>query len=123
VRATSLVNLKTSTIVAGEVELAADRRSRRRGLLGHPGLAQGSALVLAPCVAIHTFFMRFSLDILFVDRSGRVVKMCAGVRPWRIRACAAAHAVIELPEGAIARSGTCVGDVVELCFTAGSSPR
>jgi uncharacterized protein len=60
----SLVNRKTSTIVAGGVEVAADRRSRKRGLLGRGGLAPGAALVLTPCLAIHTFFMRFSIDIL-----------------------------------------------------------
>lgn len=119
--AASLVNQKTGTILAGAIEVAADRANRRRGLLGRSGLAPGCALVLAPCLVIHTFFMRFPIDILFVNGSGRVVKTCAGVRPWRIRACAAARVVIELPSGAIARSGTCVGDVLDLCFTASSS--
>jgi uncharacterized membrane protein (UPF0127 family) len=58
--------------------------------------------------------MRFPLDLVFLDRRGRVLKTSAGVRPWRIRAAWRAFAVVELAAGSLQRSGTVSGDVLEL---------
>jgi uncharacterized protein len=112
----TLINRRTSRVLAVLTELAADRRSRRRGLLGREGLPQSSALLLVPCQAIHTWFMRFPIDVLFVDRGGRVLKTCPDVRPWKIRACPAATGVVELPAGVIERTETRVGDAIDLSF-------
>jgi hypothetical protein len=114
----ALINLRTTAVLATSTELAADRRSRRRGLLGRERLEQTAALMLVPCNAVHTWFMRFPIDLLFVDRAGRVLKACTDVRPWAIRACAAAKGVVELPSGVVVRSGTRVGDTIDLCVTA-----
>ena len=105
-----LVNVRTRHVIAATTELAADRRSRRRGLLGRTRLADGTGLLLVPCCAIHTWFMRFPIDVAFLDRTGRVVKACAGVRPWTMRICTGAKAVVELPAGTLAGSQTAVGD-------------
>jgi uncharacterized membrane protein (UPF0127 family) len=71
-------------------------------------------MILAPCTSIHTFFMKFPIDVLFVARDGRVLKRAAAVPAWRIRAAWRAFAVIELPTGAIDRTDTQVGDVLQL---------
>jgi uncharacterized membrane protein (UPF0127 family) len=100
--------------VAANVVAAFDSRTRRQGLLGRGGLPPGDALILAPCSSVHTAFMRFPLDLVFLDRAGRVLKTSSGVRPWRIRAAWRAFAVVELQAGWLERSGTTRGDVVEL---------
>jgi uncharacterized membrane protein (UPF0127 family) len=105
-----LVNERSHVTLAHRIEAAFDSKRRNKGLLGRNGLDSGSALVLAPCTAVHTFFMQFALDVLFVDRSGRVIKTVSDLRPWRIAAAIGAHAVVELPAGVILASGTQAGD-------------
>ncbi|HET9832290.1 MAG TPA: DUF192 domain-containing protein, partial [Vicinamibacterales bacterium] len=72
------------------------------------------AMILAPCSAVHTFFMRFSIDVAFVARDGRVIKVRTTVAPWRIAAAFGAFAVIELAAGSLGRSNTLRGDVLSL---------
>jgi uncharacterized membrane protein (UPF0127 family) len=107
-----LENVRTGLIVADELLTAFDSASRRRGLLGRDALPNGTALIIAPSNAVHTFFMRFPIDIAFVRRDGRVVTVRSVVRPWRIAASLSAFAVIELPAGALARSKTIRGDTL-----------
>lgn len=106
----ALVNRRTGAVLASHVELAADSRGRRRGLLGRGGLAEGHALVIAPCGAVHTWFMRFPIDIAFAARDGRVLKTAAHVEPWRIRGAWGAFAAIEVRAGALATAGVLAGD-------------
>jgi uncharacterized protein len=73
--------------------------SRLAGLLGRSELRKGEALVLAPCRSVHTWFMPYDIDVVFVDRNGVVLKVVADVVPWRVVACRAAHAAIELRAG------------------------
>jgi uncharacterized membrane protein (UPF0127 family) len=103
-----------SQVIASHVELAVDSESRRRGLLGRDRLDDGAALIIAPCNSIHTFFMRFAIDVVFVARDGRVLKTYAAVGPRRIAFRFGAFAVVELPAGAIAPSQTRAGDIVQL---------
>jgi uncharacterized membrane protein (UPF0127 family) len=74
----------------------------------------GSALVIDPCTSIHMFFMRFPIDVLYLDRENRVVRAQEGIRPWRVGPLytRGAKYVIELPEGAIRSSRTQVGDQI-----------
>ena len=110
-----LVNARNDRVLAESVSRAFDSRSRRRGLLSHTSLPRGSAMVIAPTSAIHTFFMRFPIDVAFIDRAGRVVKARAGVRPWRIVMAPRAFAAIEMPEGILAESQTTPGDCLVVC--------
>ena len=111
----SLVNRRNGAVVASTVERAVTVRTRLRGLLGRDGLAEGAALVIEPCTSIHTFFMRFSIDAAFLDRSGRVIRALRDLRPWRAtRIYPSAARVVELPAGTLARTGTIEGD--ELAF-------
>lgn len=101
-------------VVAEPVEFALSRRARRRGLLGRDGLAPGSGMLLAPCSSIHTWFMRFPIDVIFLARNGTVVKLCRHVTPWRLAFGFGAYATLELPSGAIDRAGVSVGERLEL---------
>ena len=71
-------------------------------------------MIIAPSNAIHTFFMRFPIDIAFVTRAGRVVKTCHTVKPWRIAVSIRAYAAIEFPAGTLASCETVSGDLLEV---------
>ena len=109
-----LRNGRNDEVVAQTLQTAFDSASRRTGLLGRDSLPEGSALIIAPCQAIHTFSMRFAIDVLFVAKDGRVIKVRSSVRPGRIAAALRAFAVVELPVGAIERSGTRAGDQLQV---------
>ena len=108
--ALTLMNQRTGDSVATDVELAVTRTSRRRGLLGRDRLDDSAALILEPCAAVHTAFMRFNIDVVFVNRSGYAVKIVEDVPPWRIAVAPSAHAVIEMAAGALKRHGVSIGD-------------
>ena len=109
-----LQNARNRLVLAHQLSTAFDSRTRRSGLLGRDGFDAGQAMIIAPSNAIHTFFMRFPIDIAFVTRSGRVAKACHSVLPWRMAAAIRAYAAIELPAGTLVRSETVSGDVLEL---------
>jgi uncharacterized membrane protein (UPF0127 family) len=90
-----LFNDALGCLLAASVEPAFDSTSRRKGLLGRDALAPDSALIIAPSNAVHTFGMRFPIDLLFVSRSGRVVKRVTALRRRRIAAAWGAFAVVE----------------------------
>jgi uncharacterized membrane protein (UPF0127 family) len=96
--------------VARTIETAFDSPTRNKGLLGRTHLAEHAALILAPCSSIHTFFMRFAIDVAFVDRGGTIIRLRSAVRPWRIQIAVRAFAVVELAAGALARADTQAGD-------------
>jgi uncharacterized membrane protein (UPF0127 family) len=110
----ALRHLPSGRVLARRVEAAFDSQRRRKGLLGRTSLDADTALVLAPCAAIHTFFMSFAIDVLFVRRDGRIMKACRAVRPWRIRLAPGSFAVVEFGAGALERTGAVSGGSVEL---------
>jgi uncharacterized membrane protein (UPF0127 family) len=110
----ALVNDRTGQVLASAVEIAGTSESRRRGLLGRDGLDPSAALIIAPCSAIHMFFMRFAIDAVFVDRDGRVRKVVHNLRPWRIALSLGAYAVVEMSSGTVGRSDLEVGDFLAL---------
>jgi hypothetical protein len=93
----------------------ADRPLRHiRGLIGHRGLPAGEGLLLSPAPGIHTAFVRFPIDALFLDRNLRVLDIVERLRPWRVASKRRARAVLELSAGECARRGVKVGDRLEL---------
>ena len=96
------------------LHVARRRRERMRGLLGRDALPQGEGLWIPNCRVVHTFGMRFPLDVVYVDRAGRVRKVVEGVRPGRLSACLAAHGVIELGFGAARKLGLSRGDLLHI---------
>jgi len=109
----SLVHAPSGRVLATTVRGAFDSASRREGLLKQVAWPEGSALVIAPCQAVHTVGMRFSIDVLFVDRAGQVVKARERVGPWRMAGALRAFAAIELPAGTLAGEVQ-QGDVVTI---------
>lgn len=110
-------NLTRGTVLATRLESAHTGSTRNKGLLGRDGLLPGEGLWIAPCEAVHTFFMRFPIDLVYLDRKHRVRKVRGGVGPWRISACLTAHSVLELPAGVIRETRTERGDTVEIAPT------
>jgi uncharacterized membrane protein (UPF0127 family) len=112
-----LRNLTRGTVLAARVEEATRPLSRLKGLLGRAQLAEGEALLIAPCTSIHTFFMRFPIDVIFLDGDGRALRALEDLGPWRAtRIYPHAACAIELPAGALRRSATCAGDLLRLDF-------
>src|SRR2546423_2465935 len=102
------------TVVCERCTLADSPVTRLRGLLGRDGLEQGEGLLLRPASSIHTFFMRFPIDVVFLDRALVVVGIADGVDPWRAASQRGAKAVLELPAGESSRRGLTVGDQLTL---------
>jgi uncharacterized membrane protein (UPF0127 family) len=113
-RSWQLRNASRGSIVATMVIPAFERTRRNKGLLGRRSFAPGSALILAPCSSVHTFFMKFPIDIVFMSRDGEVLKVVPRCRAWRLAFGIGAFAVIELPSAAAKATGTGVGDRLQL---------
>jgi uncharacterized membrane protein (UPF0127 family) len=98
--ARSQVTVRSGEQVVCEECLVADRPlARMRGLLGRTSLPRGEGVLLRPAGSIHTFFMRFPIDAVFVDRDGVVVGVEHELKPWRTARRSGAHAVLELAAG------------------------
>lgn len=105
-----IVNERTGQVVADQLLVAFDSQSRRQGLLKHTSLPESTAMVIAPSNAVHTFFMKFPIDIAFVSKSGRVLKVRSSVPAWRMSGALRGFAVLEMAAGSLERSGTTAGD-------------
>ena len=118
-----LINARSGEALATDIELALTRAARRRGLLHREGLDPTAALILAPCLAVHTAFMRFAIDVIFVDKSGHITRIVRRLVPWRVATSWRAYATIEVPAGSLSRFDLAVGDRLYLssrgrCFAA-----
>jgi uncharacterized membrane protein (UPF0127 family) len=91
------VVLSPAPLTDRDVRRARDPLARLLGLAGLPAMPSGTGLLLPRTRSIHTFGMRFALDLVWLDHEGQVVRVDHGVRPWHVRSCRAARAVVELP--------------------------
>jgi uncharacterized protein len=110
-----IINKTKNTVIAEKAMLADTALSRLKGLLGRSSIGASEALIITQCRSIHMFFMKFAIDVIFVDRKNRVVGIVERIKPfglspyfWR------ATAAIELPEGVIALTKTQKGDSIEV---------
>ena len=110
----SVLNVTRQTEIGNHIEVADTSARRSKGLLGRTGLGAGEGLWIVPCEAVHTFAMKFAIDLVYLDRKHRVVKIRHAVRPGRISGALRAHSIIELPPGVIAATGTRPGDILRL---------
>jgi uncharacterized protein len=116
-------NVDTGSVVADKVGVAATRETRRVGLLKHTSLAAGEALWIVPSRGVHTWGMRFTIDIVALDEQGVVIDRVAHMKPGRIRLPRRGTAgVLELPAGTLERSGTAVGHRIEFERTQADAP-
>lgn len=110
----AIQNITRGTQIAERAEVASSGAKRSKGLLGRKGLERGGGMWIIPCESVHTFFMQFSLDLIYLDRKHRIRKVKRGVPPWRVSACLSAHSILELPCGTIEHSQSQPGDLVEI---------
>lgn len=96
------------------VEVADTAATRKRGLLGRTGLDEGGGLWIIPSEAVHTFWMKFVLDLVFLDRSKQVTKVVHRLKAWRMAGSWRATSVVELPAGTAERTRTERGDQIEI---------
>jgi len=114
-----VIRLHTGRTVA-RVESAVGTWRRLVGLLNRRSLPCGEGLLFRPCEAIHTFGMRFSIDLVALDGAGRVVWLRPGLRPWSLAAAPkGAEALLELGEGTISAASLQVGDIVTILEDSG----
>jgi uncharacterized protein len=109
-------NETRNSVLADSADVADTSAKRQKGLLGCDGLAAGQGLWIVPCESVHTFGMRFAIDVLYLDRKKRVRKTRSAMVPWRVSMCLLAHSVLELPAGVIEQTGTKPGDQLHFTF-------
>jgi uncharacterized protein len=113
-----VTNLTRGTVLATTLEVADSGAKRNKGLLGRERLDAGGGLWIVPCESVHTFFMQFPLDLVYLDRKNMVRKVRENVPAWRLSVCLSAHSILELPAGTIRATLTQRGDMVAFAPTA-----
>lgn len=118
-----LITVRTSdgTTVCDRCVVADTALRRLRGLLGRARLEPGEGLLIRPTHAIHMWFMRFSIDAVFIDEDGLVLRVAERLRPWRMAAKRGARCVVELGAGECARHGLKAGDRFVMSATEAAS--
>ncbi len=110
-----VVNTRNAALLSDRCKLATSIPARTMGLLNRSSLETGEGLLIRPCSSVHCFFMRFPIDVLFLDKENRVLKMYAPLKQWRASCIVrGAKQTLELPAGTIGRTGTEVGDVLQI---------
>ena len=111
----SILNTTKDTVIAQNGAIADTFMSRMTGLLNRKSLPDGEALVITRCNSIHMFFMRFSIDVIFVDKNDHVVGLVERIKPFRLsRIFFDSQYVIELSEGSIKKAEVSIGDKIEI---------
>jgi uncharacterized membrane protein (UPF0127 family) len=112
--ASTFASVRTAdgTIVCERCEIPESSFGRARGLLGRDGLEPGEGMLIDRSGSVHMFFMRFPIDVVFIDRDRRVVGVRHRLRPWRVAGARHAAGALELPAGAAAAAGVQAGDVL-----------
>jgi uncharacterized membrane protein (UPF0127 family) len=109
-----IVNGRTGEVLAYRGRMADNFKTRTVGLLGDVRLHEDEALIIKPCWSIHTFFMRFPIDVLFLDKHGKVRKLIHSMPAWRMAASWGAHDTIEMAPGVLQDIDVQVGDPIEI---------
>lgn len=113
--AVTVRNQTRDCVIGSRIREARSFWARGRGLMFADSLETGEGLIIDPCTSIHTFWMRFPLDVLYMDREGTVVRADERMAPWRIGPVfTGSKWVIELPPGTISATGTVAGDTIEI---------
>lgn len=108
------INTRNGLEIANKVEIAKGIFKRLKGLLGRDSIAKGFALLIYPCNSIHTFAMKFPIDVIFLDRNHKVIAIKKSLKPNRLtKIYLKASSVLELPEGTIEDTSTNIGDTIK----------
>ena len=119
----AVVGARGGKIVCERCLVAATPLRRLRGLLGRASLARGEGILLRPVSAIHTSFMRFAIDVVFLDADLVVIDVVEALRPWRAAARRGAHAVLELAPGEARRRHVRAGERLAILSAGAGSPQ
>jgi len=109
-----VTNVTRGTLLADRATIANTSSTRRTGLLKHTKLDPGDGLWIVPSEGVHTFGMKFTIDVLFLDRKRKVKKMRPNMAKSKIAFALTAHSTLELPAGTIAATSTAIGDQLNL---------
>jgi len=108
-----ITNTRTGAVIAEKAKIAQNFRQRSIGLLNRKSLESGEALLIKPCNSIHTFFMRFPIDVAFLDKEGRVVSIVKNMAAWKLASCIFnGYMTLEMPIGSIERYEIEIGDLI-----------
>lgn len=117
-RNVKLVNITRGEVLAGKAAVAETPGSRRRGLLSTDSLPDGEGLLIVACRQVHTFGMRYPIDVIFVDESWTVKRIVHAMKPGRLTTLVmSSRAVLELPAGKAAQTGTTMGDLLDALYS------
>ncbi|HPL82952.1 MAG TPA: DUF192 domain-containing protein [Candidatus Omnitrophota bacterium] len=109
-----IVNSRNKNLLASDVILADSLLKRVKGLLGRKDFPLGSAMIIKPCNSVHTFFMQFPIDLVFMAKDNKVIKSVNSLPPNRLTSiCLSAYYVIELPAGTLSKTSTLPTDLLE----------
>ena len=108
-----VTNKTRGTLVADRADIADTSLKRRTGLLKHTGLAPGEGLWITPCEGVHTFGMKFPIDVIFLNKKKKVLKIRPNMVKRRLALSLLANSVLELPAGRLAETQTAAGDLLE----------
>jgi len=109
------INLRNGNKLSDNVQVACSLLKRMKGLLGKSKLPAGESMWIEPCMSIHTFFMRFPIDVVFLNKRNQVVALIKNILPNRLtRLYPKAVGVLELPAGTIEATATEIGDKIEI---------
>ncbi len=100
-------------VLATEVYVADSFLKRAKGLLGKSAISANNAMVIIPCNAIHTFFMRFNIDVIFISDENKIISLHKTVKPWKVLRQLSAKYVVELPDNTINNAGLKEGQLLE----------
>lgn len=108
-------NSSKNNLIADDVKAAQNFFARSFGLLSRKSISDGEGLIIKPCCSIHTFFMKFSIDVLFIERNGNIIALYQNVQPWRILPIHLnSHYVIELASGTICAKNIEKGNLITI---------
>lgn len=109
-----VINAASNITLANQVEMAEGLLARMKGLLGRKALGAGAGMCIKPCTGIHTFGMKFPIDVIFLDTDNKVLAVHGNLRPNHMTPVRLdAASVLELPAGVIESTSTAVGDTLE----------
>ena len=110
-----IINKTKNTLLAKDIVIANTPFKRMKGLLGKKEFREGQALILKPCNSVHTFFLRFAIDVIFVDKHSKVIEAISCLKPFHLtRVHWLSALAIELPAGIILSSHTQEGDLLAI---------
>jgi uncharacterized membrane protein (UPF0127 family) len=107
-----VVKTPSNAVICADCEVADRAVPRMKGLLGRDGLESGTGMLIKPAPSVHMFFMRFAIDVVFLDKNRRIVGLAHTLRPWRVAGARKAVAALELPAGTAQKHGLELGDVL-----------